>query len=292
MEVARSVVAADGTRIAYRLTAARERAPGRAVVLLHGLASNMTRWSEFVEQTTLAARWDVIRLDLRGHGDSPTQRGIGLERWSEDLLALLDAEGHAQTVLVGHSLGAQVALHCAGRYPARVAGLALIDPVFRAALHDRSRWLVRLSPLVQGAALLVRALNALGVRRKHVVPYDLRKLDEEARVALLSKETTEEFVRRYSSPIDDIKHFRAAHYLQELVELFRPLPDPATIGAPVLLLLSRGATFTDTARTQAIAARFPRLETATIDAYHWPLTERPVEIRTAIEQWCERLAIA
>jgi pimeloyl-ACP methyl ester carboxylesterase len=60
------------------------------VLLLHGLASNLTRWSEFVERTTLSDDRDLIRVDLRGHGDSPTRGPISLESWSVDLLALLD----------------------------------------------------------------------------------------------------------------------------------------------------------------------------------------------------------
>jgi pimeloyl-ACP methyl ester carboxylesterase len=276
----------DGVRIAYRRTAARESGGRSPVVLLHGLASNLTRWSEFVERTSLTGERDVIRVDLRGHGDSPTRGPVSLERWRDDLLALLDAEGAAAAILVGHSLGSQVALACAARAPRRVAALVLIDPVFRAALHGRWKWLARAAPLFATAAAIVRGLNALGLRRRRVPPLDLRALDQLARASLGSPQAEAEFIRRYSSTRADLRTFRTAHYLRELVEMFRPVAAPESFAAPVLVLLSTGATFAALPQMQAIAARFPQGEVRTIECHHWPLTERPDEVRGLIEAWC------
>jgi len=280
------LVRPDGARIAYRRTAARRPAGKAPAVLLHGLASNMTRWSEFVERTSLGEERDVIRVDLRGHGDSPTRGRISLETWSDDLLALLDAIGAPRALLVGHSLGAQVALACASRAPGRVAALVLIDPVFRSALHGRWKWIARAAPLFVAAAAVVRVLNSVGLRRRSIPPLDLRALDELARTSLGSPQAEAEFIRRYSSTRADLRSFRTAHYLQELVEMFRPLAEPESIAMPTLLLLSTGATFAALPQMQAIAARFPRGEVRTIDCHHWPLTERPDEVRCLIETWC------
>lgn len=288
MERARAV-AVRGGAIAYRATDAAD-ARG-TIVLLHGLASNLSRWSEFVERTTLTRRWQLIRVDLRGHGDSSARGAPGLERWCDDLAALLDQERRDRAVLVGHSLGAQVALHFAARHPARTAALALIDPVFRQALHGRWRLLAQLGPAFRLAALVVRGLNAIGLRRRAIPSLDLRALDEEARRALRSARDTQAFVRRYSSVRADLRTFRTAHYLQELVEMFRPLPAPESIAMPVLVLLSAAGTFADPRESAAIARRFPRVQLVTIDCQHWPLTERPDEVRNAIEAWCESLAV-
>ena len=280
----RSLRRPDGVAIAYRVLPARDPT-FPAVVLLHGLASNLTRWSEFVEHTTLTQRHDVIRVDLRGHGDSPTRGAIGLERWADDLAALLDQEGHARAVLVGHSLGAQLALHFARHHPQRVAGLVLIDPVFRQALHGRWKLVAAIRPLLQLAALVVHALNALGLRRRRLEPLDLRELDRMARRALVSPQAEAEFIRRYSSTRADLRSLRTAHYVQELVEMFRPVPVPASIRMPVLVLLSTGGTFADPQETQRLVDCFPRGHTVKIDCHHWPLTERPAEVRQAIEAW-------
>ena len=276
----------DGARIAYRRTAARRRTGKAPMLLLHGLASNLTRWSEFVERTTLADERTLIRVDLRGHGDSPTRGPLSLELWSEDLLALLDAERADRAILIGHSLGAQVALACAARAPQRVAALVLIDPVFRSALHGQWKWLARAASLFVTAAALVRGLNALGLRRRSIPPLDLRALDELARASLGSPQAEAEFIRRYSSTRADLRTFRTAHYLRELVEMFRPLAAPESIAMPTLVLLSTGATFAALPEMQAIAARFPHAEVKTVACHHWPLTERPDEVRGIIEGWC------
>jgi pimeloyl-ACP methyl ester carboxylesterase len=286
-ELARTLAMPDGVRIAYRIT--RAAAPsGGTVLLLHGLASNCTRWSEFVEHTTLAQRFNLLRVDLRGHGDSFTRAAISLDRWCDDLRAILDAEALRDAVAVGHSLGAQLALRFAQRQPQRTAGLVLIDPVFVQALHGAAIWLRRRAPIFRVAIAGVSALNAIGLRRREVERLDLRQLDETARKTFLSAARSEDFVRRYSSVSADLRHFPTANYLRELLELVAPEPAPETIPVPVLAMLSRGVTFTDLAHTRALAARFPRGETQVLDAYHWPLTERPVEVRQAIEAWCTK----
>ena len=93
--------------VAYRLW--RPGGPRRVVVLLHGLASNATRWSELVAHTSLRADWDLLRLDLRGNGASVWRGRLGMREWCADLAEILDAEGCARGVLVGHCLGANVA---------------------------------------------------------------------------------------------------------------------------------------------------------------------------------------
>ena len=289
-EITRTLCRPGGQRIAYRVIPAGGSARGSAVVLLHGLASNLTRWSEFVEHSALRQRHDLIRVDLRGHGESDGGGKIGLEVWADDLAALLDQEGHARAILVGHSLGAQLALHFARRHAPRTVGLALIDPVFREALTGRRRLLARCAPALRGLAALVRALNALGLRRRRLMPLDLRELDEQARQALQSTAAEAAFVRRYSSAWADLRSTRSATYLAGLAEMFRASPDPATLAMPVLALLSEGATFADLVVMRRRLARAPSLTLATIPCQHWPLTERPVEVRSVIERWVNGLA--
>jgi pimeloyl-ACP methyl ester carboxylesterase len=278
----------DGVTVAYRVATAARAVGAPAVVLLHGLASNLTRWSEFVEHTSLGRIHDVIRIDLRGHGGSLTRRPIGLDRWCGDLEAVLEHEGNATAVLVGHSLGAQVALHFAARHPQRTAGLVLIDPVFRQALHGRWRLLALAGPLFRAAAAMVRALNALGVYRRELPALDLRALDTMARRALASKDAEDAFIRQYSSTRADLRYVPLAVYLQDLVEMFRPVPGLHTLAAPTLVLLSTGATFADATEMGILLRRSPLVELQSIDCHHWPLTERPEEVRRAIEHWCAR----
>ncbi len=284
-----SLIRPDDVKIMYGLTRAEQMPGQRAIVLLHGLASNMTRWTEFIINTQLKSQWDIIRIDLRGHGDSKTCGRIGLELWSDDLVALLDSQNYAQAVLIGHSLGAQVALHFGSTHASRVQGLALIDPVFYQALQNKWQWLARYHSLFTWIAQFVRAINAIGLRRTHIPLLDLYTLDKITRQSLLEPALERKFIRRYRSIWADLHTFHTAHYLQELAEMFRPMPLASTIQSPVLVLLSTGAVFTDIAQTQVIAQGFPHNQIVTVNCHHWPLTEKPDEVRQAIEIWCKGL---
>lgn len=168
----------DGSALAYRISRARSGAPAGMLLLLHGLASNLTRWTEFVEQTTLRPTWDIVRVDLRGHGGSFTRGPIGIEHWCRDLLAVLDREGCDRALLAGHSLGANVAIGFAARHPERVGGLALIDPILPGAVRAVPRWLRSLLPLLRVLIGAIRLLNRFGLHRGELPHRDLRRLDD------------------------------------------------------------------------------------------------------------------
>jgi len=286
VETPRRLTTPDGVVLNYRLWRERDRRP--LLVLLHGMASNFTRWSEFLEHTDLKTQFDILRVDLRGHGESFTRRGLSMEQWCRDIDTILDTEGYARGVFIGHSLGANVALHMAGLHPARVAGLVLIDPVFTDALRGGPLWLYRLRLLLRVLIAILRCLNAVGLYRRHIPNRNLRALDEEVRANLLATGKAEAFVKLYTSPFADLKYFSTANYLREFIELTRPVPAPIDPETAMLALISQAVTFTDTDTTQTALARYPQCQIVMLSAYHWPLTEKPVEVRQKIEQWCMR----
>jgi pimeloyl-ACP methyl ester carboxylesterase len=288
VDTAASFRASDGATLGYRIARApREGAP--LLVLIHGLASNLSRWEEFVERTRLRASWDLLRVDLRGHGASFTRTGLGFPRWIEDLRELLEHERRACAVFAGHSLGAHVAARFAARYPERARGLVLLDPVLREALRGAFRLAALGAPLLRAAAGAVAALNAAGLRRRRIPPRDLRALDERARREWLLSGQTGAMVAHYGSALADLRHFPLASYLREVAAMTEPLPPPQALRLPVLVLLSSGITYTDPRRTRALLEALPQGRVETLPAYHWPLTERPDEVRAAIERWCEAL---
>lgn len=99
-------------------------------VCLHGLvAGNMATWYSTLALPLSASR-QVILYDLRGHGGSSTpSQGFDLDSHADDLDAVLAAlvPVNAGVDLVGHSLGALIALQFAMRHPQRVRSLVLVD---------------------------------------------------------------------------------------------------------------------------------------------------------------------
>jgi pimeloyl-ACP methyl ester carboxylesterase len=277
----------DGLELAYWVRKADTQSDN-FLLLIHGAASNHTRWSEFVEHTALTREWNVIIPDMRGNGASMTRGRQDMSIWCADLADVLDAEGASSAVVVGHSLGAQIAAHFERRYPGRVAGLALIDPVFQAALKGRQRLVRRYRWFLQGLAQLIRALNAIGVHRRHIHDRDLRELDEETRQAIAGSESFEEIAKRYGALGPILRHMPTANYIRQGLATVSPLPDPRDIDVPVQVLVSGGTTLADLDVNRTEAARFPNGEIIMLEANHWPLTETPDTVRRAIEDWVTR----
>jgi len=254
------------------------------LVLLHGLASNHTRWSEFIEHTSLVGHLDILAPDLRGHGASLVRQNITMETWAHDLAEILKKEGYKRVVLVGHSLGAHVALFFARLYPDMVRGLILIDPLSDEGFTwpmKMFRWLRYIGLFF---VLCIRLLNRLGIHRHHLPERDLQVLDEEVR-ELIRVGKKEEMIRYYSSPWPDLIHNPTANYLQYILEVLRPLPRITNIEVSTLLLLSSGSKFNLAADHHTLTDHFSHCTVKTIRANHWLLTEKPVEARQAIEHW-------
>ncbi len=124
---------------AYKL-AVFEQGKGRPVILLHGIVSTHRYWQSVAE--LLEGERTLIMPDLLGFGDSPKpRRGLYV---LEQYLACLDRTFGDYTfseppLLVGHSMGALIALRWAVMYPQRFSGLVLCSPVFieAARLHQQ-----------------------------------------------------------------------------------------------------------------------------------------------------------
>ncbi len=279
----RQVLHLDGARLNYWLS--RVEGADQSLVMLHGVASNHTRWSEFVRHTRLTTHWNLLRPDLRGHGDSMFHGRLNRRRWVADLKAILEQEALSPVVLLGHSLGAEIALDFTARYPDRVAGLILIDPVFHQNLHGVLGWVRRLQFLLWLPVGVLRLANALGLGRRAYPPRDLFVLDENTRATLRANPGMK-IADLYMNPLADLSYIPLANYLQDLLAVVRPLPDLEAIDQPVLVLLSGGSSLSDRQRNEAQIQRMPNAGIQLVDCDHWPLTEQPARVREMIDNWC------
>ncbi|MBD0253654.1 MAG: alpha/beta fold hydrolase, partial [Rubrobacter sp.] len=96
------------------------------VVCLHGITAQHRAFNATARY--LGASRGLVGVDLRGRGDSDKpESGYGPETHASDVVRILDHIGLEQAILVGHSMGAFVALKTALEYPDRVRALALLD---------------------------------------------------------------------------------------------------------------------------------------------------------------------
>lgn len=98
----------------------------QTILMLHGLNVQLHTWDPLANELMRDHR--VICLDLRGHGESDWSReGYWTEQFVSDVHGLLRAVGAVPCALVGHSLGARIAIAYAGEHPDDVTHLMLSD---------------------------------------------------------------------------------------------------------------------------------------------------------------------
>ncbi|MGO9513588.1 MAG: alpha/beta fold hydrolase [Steroidobacteraceae bacterium] len=124
----------DGHAV-FGATGGRSHAPGRPVALfVHGAGLDHTVWAS--QSRWLAFHgWNVLALDLPGHGRSqgPLLPSIAaMARWLEAVAVAAESQ---TTALIGHSMGSLIALEAAAHFPDRVQSLVLIGTAAKMPVH-------------------------------------------------------------------------------------------------------------------------------------------------------------
>lgn len=138
------------------------------VLLIHGIGMGHWVYADFIAalrehtESEHGAPFEVSAVDLPGFGDCPEPQEARSIAETADLIALSIAENYAGSpfLVVGHSMGAQVAAELAARHPNLVDRLVLIgatvNPEERTAKEQAMRMIqdlgnARVSVLVKGA---------------------------------------------------------------------------------------------------------------------------------------------
>jgi pimeloyl-ACP methyl ester carboxylesterase len=127
-----------GCEIRYRRLGA-----GQPVVLVHTLRTQLEYFRVLIDEID-RMRYDVIALDLPGHGESTAPRGdYTADYFSNAVEALLEHCALHDVVLVGESIGGSIALILAARGNPRLQRVVALNP------YDYGRWggIRRSSPL-------------------------------------------------------------------------------------------------------------------------------------------------
>jgi pimeloyl-ACP methyl ester carboxylesterase len=116
---------------------------GPPVIFIHGLTANAFCFQTFADE--LSSDHRVIAYDLRGRGDSDKPAtGYNIPAHVADLAKLIDTLEVEQPIIVGHSLGALIALSFAAFHPHVLQKLVLIDagaPLAWSTIEDQPAWL-------------------------------------------------------------------------------------------------------------------------------------------------------
>lgn len=117
---------------------------GPALVLIHGITESRESWRPLIEP--LADGYDVLAVDLRGHGASPTGDVYDPITLATDVHETVTAAGMTAPLVIGHSLGGVVA----SAYAAVARPRAVINVDQPLKLADFKAALSQLEPMLRG----------------------------------------------------------------------------------------------------------------------------------------------
>jgi pimeloyl-ACP methyl ester carboxylesterase len=124
----------DGVHIEYRVVGKGDP----AIVLIHGWATDANYWN--AQMGPLQAKYTVVAVDLAGHGGSTKSRtDWSMEKYGEDVTAVVQRIPNQQVILVGHSMGGTVALEAARTLGNRVIGIVVVDALKSVGLPPLSQ---------------------------------------------------------------------------------------------------------------------------------------------------------
>lgn len=250
--------------------AVRQRGSGsRALVLVHGWGSASSVWDPLLG---VAGPVPTVRLDLRGHGCSPVAgTSHTVPTMASDVLAVIDRLGLDDVVLVGHSMGANVALAAARQQHSRVRGVVAVDPAWGdPGTADTAARAAALR--AEGPAAAARGTAAA------FAPTAEAALVASARDQLLATEGRVLLEALHSTYTDP----DAFGSLQDTVKVL------ATLGVPLLSIYPRPARAEE-------ARMFPVRDHTVVEVAgsgHFIPLEQPVALWVAIRTWLRLTAAA
>jgi pimeloyl-ACP methyl ester carboxylesterase len=116
-------ITSHGTKLHYYRTGG-EKPP---LVLLHGITDDGLCWGPVAE--VLSVQYDVIMVDVRGHGKSDApETGYTYATMATELAGLITGLGLEKPAVLGHSMGADLTLTFTGLFPELPRAILLEDP--------------------------------------------------------------------------------------------------------------------------------------------------------------------
>jgi pimeloyl-ACP methyl ester carboxylesterase len=248
----------DGAALTYDDEGPRD-GDGVPLVFVHGWTADRHRWDHQLEH--FAQKRRVIRLDLRGHGESSGSGSRTIEALAGDVVALLDHLKVDRCVLIGHSMGGMISQTIALAHPERVERLVLVNSISRMT-YSRGRGLLMAASTLVPFKLFV----ATNIQRAFAPGHPREEIREYIRG---SAATPREVVMTCYGAM------RAFDVLDRVGE----------IRVPTLMVHGYHDIQLPVSQMLRMAKAYPDAEVRIIDAGHELPVEKPAELTSALDRF-------
>lgn len=255
----------------HAATGGHEHHGGPVVVLVHGAGGNRSQWA--VQARHLAARgFDVLALDLPGHGDSPDPACDRVEDYAAAVVADMDARGVDRFAIVGHSMGAMIALAVAAAHPERVTHLGLVGAGMALPVNPELLEATHSDPHLAAAAIVDWGHSSTAHLGGSETP------------GLCVPQNTLAVIEA-----EIARHPGALHSDFSATAAFDGSAAAAAVAAPCLIVAGRRDLMTPPALGRAVGAAIEQASVQELDhAGHFLMSERPNEVSQLLVELLSR----
>lgn len=265
-------ITVNGLRIRYE-----ERGSGTAMVWAHGLGGTWQAWEGVMK--FFRDRYRVIAYDARGHGSSEKPdrpEAYSQDIMMEDMRGVMDALDINRAIIGGHSMGANVALNFAIRYPERCIGVIPVG--IGSGSSDREwwrEWWGKLADIADG-----EGMEAFLDEMKKLPAWGTAFSNPE-----MAKQITETVLSNSPKAIASV--IRGVQ--RERPSIFELAPKLEKLPVATLVVMSDGDTPVVEC-SQFMLKHIPRATLEVIPAKsHWTFDEAPTQFMQAVDRFVSSL---
>jgi pimeloyl-ACP methyl ester carboxylesterase len=124
---------------------------GQQIIFFNGGGATQISWRKVIQQ--LRGHYETVTFDFRGHGKASASEDYSFDAFLGDAETVMDAVVSSKPILVAWSLGADLAVAYAAKYPGTIRGIVIVDGAVPIT-----------APLVEDEAKMRQALKSLPVR--------------------------------------------------------------------------------------------------------------------------------
>lgn len=240
-----------------------------SLLILHGLFGSAENWNLLSKRISQSASVCVHSLSLRNHGGSPRFDTHTSADMAEDVLAYADKTfgSDASFHVLGHSMGAKVAMMLALARPNRVEKLACIDMAPK---------VYPLSPLMKHYITTMMSIEEMNVS-------DIRQADELMRHTIPEQTIRSFLLKSLKREQDGCWRFQLN--LSVLLESFEGLSEWNGVGSfqnEALFIAGLKSDYIKREDEAIIKHHFPNSRIDWLDAGHWVHAEQPEKVVQAV----------
>ncbi|KAK5061474.1 hypothetical protein LTR84_008018 [Exophiala bonariae] len=249
----------------------------------------------------------VYNLDLRNHGDSPHSPEHDYTSMATDVEHFIRTQNLTRPTLIGHSMGAKVAMTLALRSPQNYSALIPVDnaPVDAALKSDFGKYVNAMREIEEqqekGKKRIEKQSDADKILAKYESDVSIRQFLLTNLVKMPPPKNTSTSTTTTPQKTGDHHHahktelrFRIplptlAKSLPAMADFPFKDPDAARFEGPTLVVRGTKSHYVSDEALPLIGRFFPRFELLDCDCGHWVMAERFDEFRAGVVEWVQRV---